>query len=42
MPLTQMVIVTLIWSFVIEDSTSHWTDADLNAVATYLLSLPAR
>ena len=27
---------------VIEDSTSHWTDADLNAVATYLLSLPAR
>ena len=27
---------------VISDSTSHWTDADLNAVAEYLLSLPAR
>lgn len=27
---------------VIENSTSHWTDADLDAVAEYLKSLPAR
>ena len=26
----------------IENSSSHWTDADLEAVADYLLSLPAR
>ena len=25
---------------VVENNTSHWHDADLNAVATYLLSLP--
>jgi hypothetical protein len=27
---------------VIQDSTSHWSDADRAAVAVYLLSLPAR